>query len=67
MLYVTNTYRKTPRRLSVRFAQHQPAVEVSEVLLLPDCLILALTRNDNEGARKATCKLLCLVTIDPAL
>ena len=66
MLYVTNTYRKPTRCSSVRFAQHQPAVEVSEVLLLPDCLILALSYNDNEGARKATRKLLSSVTIDPA-
>lgn len=65
MLYVTNTYRKPMRRSSVRFAQHQSTVEVSGVILLPDYLFLALTRNDNEGARKATCKLLSLTTIDP--
>ncbi len=65
MLYVTNTYRKPVLRASVRFSQHQSTVEVSDVILLTNRLFPALTRSDNDGARKVTCKLLCLVTINP--
>ncbi len=65
MLYETTTCRRLITRTSVHLAYHQAGAELSGIKLAMNRLLIPFSHNYNGDTRKAVCKSLSSIIIDP--